>query len=666
MDNNVVATYNYKDINGKVVWQKLRLEPKSFIVRHQEDGQWIYNLEGIPPMLYNLPKVVKSNEVFIVEGEKDVHNMVGMGFVATTAPFGAGKWNESFNQYFQEKTVYIIPDNDDVGRKHAEIVASNLVRVAREIKILNLSIEYNELKEKGDISDILSAIGAEKTKELLHHCIEYAPIETITIYTNTEWKEIQPFDTFTLPKFPIESLPKIMKDYVETISENLATPVEMCALAEFAIAAVCLQGKIFVQAKTDYKEPINLYVLIIAEPGERKSPLLKLLSAPLYDFEKKSNEERADKIREEEVEIKSKNKQIEELEANGDFETSAILQKEVEILEKNRTRFMRMTSDDFTIEALTSLMANNNGRMAVISSEGGIFNNITGRYSAKGSFETLLKAYTGDTIRVDRKSRATELIENPSLTILVMAQESVLEGIMDNGNLRGQGLLGRFLYCQPNSPMGTRRYDTPPLNHEIIEEFHNILFELLNIESVNILKFSDEAQQVCKEFFEWIEPQLVKELDTIKDWASKLHGTTLRIAGILHCIENRGIKNGIINKSTMKNARTLAIYFIEHAKKAFSLMGTSEAIIKAKFVLNRLKNINVTEISKRDIYLMCRCKYFKKAEDINESLSLLEEHGYIRIKDKSKSNTVGRKPSTVYEINPVVQNVLNEQKGGTL
>ena len=63
--------------------------------------------------------------------------------------------------------------------------------------------------------------------------------------------------------------------------------------------------------------------------------------------------------------------------------------------------------------------------------------------------------------------------------------------------------------------------------------------------------------------------------------------------------------------------------------------------------------INVTEITKRDIYILCRSRYFKKAEDINETLDLLEEHGYIRAKDETISNTVGRKPSTVYELNSV-------------
>ena len=166
------------------------------------------------------------------------------------------------------------------------------------------------------------------------------------------------------------------------------------------------------------------------------------------------------------------------------------------------------------------------------------------------------------------------------------------------------------------------------------------------------MTLSYEANKICKGFFDWIEPQLINEFNDIRDWASKLHGTTIRIAGILHCIENNGVGNSIISKTIMENACEIAVYFIEHAKMAFSIMGASESVIKAKYVLRKLESVNVTEISKREIYLLCRSRYFKKTEDISETLNLLEEHGYIRVKDSISSNTVGRK-STIYELNSV-------------
>lgn len=468
-----------------------------------------------------------------------------------------------------------------------------------------------------------------------------------------DWKQIRPLISHEVSSFPTHALPLIYKEYIKTVSDNLATPIEMGALSGLAIVSACIQGKVFVQPKEDYRESINLYILVIAEPGERKSPLLKLLSAPLYEYEKKTNEERKIKIRKEEMKLKALRNELSKYEDNCCYEQALKVQQQIDDLCKNKTKLLRLTADDFTIEALTSLLAENEGRMSVISSEGGMFNNITGRYSNKSSFETLLKAYTGDTIRVDRKGRESELIESALLTILIMAQESVLEGIMDDGDLRGQGFLGRFLYCKPISPMGTRVYDTPPLNHELMSKFNELLVNLLSIEGINILTLSDDAKEVCRNYFNWLEPQLVSNLNEIRDWASKLHGTTLRIAGVLHCIENNGLGDSVINENTMKNACRIAIYCISHAKIAFSIMGTSESVIKANFVLRKLESIDSLEITKRDIYLLCRSRYFKKAEDINDALELLVEHGYIRVKKGIDTNTVGRKPSPVYELNPV-------------
>ena len=66
---------------------------------------------------------------------------------------------------------------------------------------------------------------------------------------------------------------------------------------------------------------------------------------------------------------------------------------------------IRYSADDCSSEALTSLLAGNGGRMAVISSEGGIFDIMTGRYSNKVNIDVWLKGWCGDQIRVDRMGR---------------------------------------------------------------------------------------------------------------------------------------------------------------------------------------------------------------------------------------------------------------------
>ena len=77
---------------------------------------------------YRLPELAKApgREVFICEGEKRADAVAKLGYLATTASEGAGKWTPELNEWFKDRDVYVLPDNDEPGRHHAEQVASNL------------------------------------------------------------------------------------------------------------------------------------------------------------------------------------------------------------------------------------------------------------------------------------------------------------------------------------------------------------------------------------------------------------------------------------------------------------------------------------------------------------------------------------------------------------
>ena len=155
----IVAIYDYTDEEGNLLFQVVRYEPKDFRQRRPDgkDG-WIYNLKGVRLVPYRLPEVLSADRVFVIEGEKDVDRLRDLGLTATCNPMGAGKWREDFNQYFRDKTVIILPDNDEAGRKHAEKVANGLSGIAKIVKVLELP----GLPEKGDVSDWLKTGGTKE------------------------------------------------------------------------------------------------------------------------------------------------------------------------------------------------------------------------------------------------------------------------------------------------------------------------------------------------------------------------------------------------------------------------------------------------------------------------------------------------------------------------
>lgn len=154
---DIVAAYDYKDRNGKLIFQCVRYEPKSFTQRQPDGkGSWLYNLKGVTRVLYRLPELLASDHsrsVFVCEGEKDVDLLWSKGLVATTNPMGAGKWQTGFNEFLSGREVIILPDNDAPGFDHAEQVAVSLHGLATAVKIIKLP----GLPAKGDVSDWFKA-----------------------------------------------------------------------------------------------------------------------------------------------------------------------------------------------------------------------------------------------------------------------------------------------------------------------------------------------------------------------------------------------------------------------------------------------------------------------------------------------------------------------------
>lgn len=136
----IVATYDYRDESGVLLFQVCRFDPKDFRQR-RADGAW--NMQGVRRVLYRLPELLAADPaviVFIVEGEKDCDNLRGLGLVATCNPMGAGKWSKVEDAPLQGRHVVIVPDADDTGDNHAQDVAARLHGRAASVRILRLPL----------------------------------------------------------------------------------------------------------------------------------------------------------------------------------------------------------------------------------------------------------------------------------------------------------------------------------------------------------------------------------------------------------------------------------------------------------------------------------------------------------------------------------------------
>lgn len=201
----IVATYDYTDQSGELLYQVVRFEPKTFGQRRpspQKDGSWIWGLDAgdfmrrgdgadwqkydaeryekwrytqrrrfddaVPHSLYRvveLREALASGEaIFITEGEKDADNLWAIGVAATTNSGGAKHWSPEHAGMFAGADVVIPVDNDQPGRDRGEAVAASLAGIAQRTRVLDISRFWPGIKEKGDISDWLNEGGGDATK----------------------------------------------------------------------------------------------------------------------------------------------------------------------------------------------------------------------------------------------------------------------------------------------------------------------------------------------------------------------------------------------------------------------------------------------------------------------------------------------------------------------
>ena len=277
----------------------------------------------------------------------------------------------------------------------------------------------------------------------------YISPEEYGLIKSQDWEEPISLESVDLPEFPVDALPKPIAAFVLEVSEMLQVYPDMPAFCALGVLSLCFQKKFAVRVNEDWLEPINLYLLVVADPSERKSPCLKEMTAPVRDFEEIWNRDHEAEI-ELSHEVKSACSAKRELArknlAKGkgtEEELAAAVNEDLEFIPKEK---IRLFLDDVTPEKLTAQMASNGGVCSIMSAEGGVFRNFAGGYSGSTNCDTLLKAYSADPIRVDRMTRTGETISSPALTLLIMMQPKVLSSLMSNEDFLGRGLNARILW----------------------------------------------------------------------------------------------------------------------------------------------------------------------------------------------------------------------------
>jgi hypothetical protein len=365
------------------------------------------NLGGRPPETLpfygaeDLESLPDGAVVVITEGEPAKKALRGLGIAAVGTVTGSdGIPCDDVLRHLVRLSPVPWPDNADDGRRHMNRIASRLIDLGcQSVKW----IDWPDAPPKGDAADAV-AQGVD-IRALIKSARPWTPVEDDA--PEVQWEPPQPFDSVSVPDFPVDTLPGDVARYVSEESEAKQVPVDLPGCLVLGGLAASAGGKCNVFITSDWQEPVNEYITSVLLSGERKSPEFRSILKPLEDVEKELVTEQAPEILKAKTErdILERRWKNAKSEAAKPGDNRLIAEAEARSYAEQLASFevpvpTRLLADDATPEAVAGLLADQKGRLAIASTEGGIFDIVGGRYSdSTPNLDVYLKGYSGDSIR---------------------------------------------------------------------------------------------------------------------------------------------------------------------------------------------------------------------------------------------------------------------------
>jgi replicative DNA helicase len=493
-----------------------------------------------------------------------------------------------------------------------------------------------------------------------------------------EWTEEIPLPTLLpVEDFPADALPKTVREMVEAVSESVATPFDYAATIALGATAVLTARNVTVQVheRASYAPRANLYVAAVMSVAAGKSPVFRAFTRELYKIEEAwieslkdvRSEQRHEKELAERIAKKAMTKVVEKGGPKDEMKRAIKLAVEAEGMEI--TPEPRLIANDATPEVVPAICERNGGTLALISDEGLEVLQMTRRYASNGGSNLgyLLQGFDGGEYRSDRKTTGSIVVKNLVLTAVLCIQEDAVDELTNDVANRNRGLLARFLVTMPENNIGHRPTDRPDVPEGVSHEWNNVLHRIArwvgpSADAVALV-FSREAEAEYQRWLTTVEPRLRKDtgdLGMVQDWGGKDIAHLLRLAGVLHMLEQaeryEGPLHTEVSVTTIQNAIAIWEYFASHTKRVFAkMMGESLDLQRARRILRWIERNKHESFTERDAFRGCQSTLFDSIDDVRDGLTRLAEHGYIRqasAVQRIGNSRGGRPPSAVWDVNP--------------
>jgi putative DNA primase/helicase len=471
--------------------------------------------------------------------------------------------------------------------------------------------------------------------------------------------------------YPLDALPEVIRAAVEEVQAFVKAPLPMVASAALAPLALAAQAYADVQRAEKLSGPSSLFLLGIADSGERKTTCEGFFLSGIRQYEAEARESQRREISAYRAKIASWEAQkagcIDAIRKCATRNVDAGMHeerlKDIEEWKPEPVRVPRLLRGEETPDALAWSLMREWPASGVMSSEAGVI--LGGHGMKKDSMMRNLAVlnilWDGGSHSVGRRTSESFTVSGARLSISLQIQAQTLRSFFEasSGLARGTGFLARFLIYWPESTQGARFYSEPPEHWPALARFHRHIAMILEHPPVmdregallpTLLHFDAEAKKAWVNFHDAIEKQIGAggELYDVRDVAAKSADNAARLAALFHVFQHGAA--GHISADTFARAARIAAWHLSEARRFFGEIAVPEDASNAArldgWLIDWCRKKGVSEIAKSDIARQGPAPLREKTA-LNNALAELEDLCRIRLSKETGRMMVQINPALV-------------------
>lgn len=625
----IAATYPYENADGELQFEVVRFAPKGFAQRRPDGkGEFIWNLQGVTRILYQLPHLLEADPehwVFVVEGEKDCDRLLSLGLNATCNSGGAGKWSLTDSTPLHGRRVVIIPDADDKGREHAEDVATSLHGKAAEVTIVDLP----GLVPKGDSSDWFDNGGT--VDALLALADAAKPWEPDADADLDDGPAPLPL---RYKPFPTDALPEPIRSFIRDGAAAIGCDPAFVALPLLTAVGAAIGNTRRIRLKSDWTEPPIIWSIIVGDSGAQKTPAFDLAMKPVRDLQGVMLHRHAEAMNEYDL-------------AKARYDVDYAAWKKCKgagdpPAKPEPPQCSRILISDTTAEAVAPILeANQRGLLMARDEVNGWLGSFDRYTKGRGGADSAawLSMWSGGALMIDRKTgdKKTIYVRSACTCITGGIQPGILQRAMRGENIEN-GMAARLLMAMPTRKpkIWTERTIEPSLHARVALLFDK-LYELRANTDVETgdwepvivpMTFDAKAAWIC--WFRENAEKLNAATGALAAAYSKLEAYAARFALVIHFVRwaanDPTLANpDAIDAASIEAGATLARWFRHEAERIYAMFGESDDDRAANELMDWIERRGGS-VTVRDVTHGLRA-YRGKADDAHEALDGLVKAG---------------------------------------